>query len=131
VVVNALSAGEKRSFPYLGNVPTVRWYSGAAAVVVAAALQQVLHNLYTGEMLRKIAALYGHPERYVLASPPELLDFVGIRQAMQENDQEDCVVIYPDPPLSSHETLLLTDNDARLLFITPTQLPILKAFDRD
>lgn len=130
VVVNALEKGEKRSFPYLGNVPTVRWNKGGEANVLAAAMDQVLKNLYTTCLLKKIAALYGHPERYVLASPPELLDFVEIRRAMKEQAEEDCVVMYPDPPLGNREIILLTDSDARLLFITPTQLPILKALTR-
>lgn len=130
VVVNALMKGEKRSFPYLGNVPTVRWYPGNEAAVLVAALEQVLNNLYTNCLLKKIAALYGHPERYVLASPPELLDFVEIRRAMKEQGEEDCVVVYPDPPLGNREIILLTDSDSRLLFITPTQLPILKALAR-
>nr|GEW82229.1 hypothetical protein [Tanacetum cinerariifolium] len=114
VVVNALEKGEKRSFPYLGNVPTVRWTEGAEANVLAAAMDQVLKNLYTTCLLKKIAALYGHPERYVLASPPELLDFVEIRRAMKEQAEEDCVVMYPDPPLGNREIILLTDSDARL-----------------
>lgn len=130
VVVNALVKGEKRSFPYLGNVPTVRWNEGDEARVLAAAMEQVLRNLYTNCLLQKIAGLYGHPERYVLASPPELLDFVEIRRAMKEQAEEDCVVVYPDPPLGNREIILLTDSDSRLLFITPTQLPILKVLSR-
>lgn len=127
VVVNVLTKGEKRSFPYLGNVPTIRWYEGSEAAIVAAALEQVLSNLYTNAVLKKIAALYGHPERYILAGAPELLDFVEIRRNMREEQEENCVVVYPDPPLGSRELMLLTDSDSRLLFITPTQLPIMKA----
>ena len=127
VVVNVLTKGEKRSFPYLGNVPTIRWYEGSEAAIVAAALEQVLSNLYTNALLKKIAALYGHPERYILAAAPELLDFVEIRRNMREEQEENCVVVYPDPPLGSRELMLLTDSDSRLLFITPTQLPIMNA----
>ena len=127
VVVNVLTKGEKRSFPYLGNVPTIRWYEGSEGAIVAAALEQVLSNLYTNALLKKIASLYGHPERYILAGAPELLDFVEIRRSMRDQKEDNCVVVYPDPPLGSRELMLLTDSDSRLLFITPTQLPIMKA----
>jgi hypothetical protein len=130
VVVNAVERGERRSFPYLGNVPTIRWADGIQAEVVDLALEQVLNNLFTQQSIEKFCAYHERPQQYVLAQPPELLDFAEIRQSMRKEGKEDCVVIYPDPPLGNAESLLLSDNDARIVFLTPSSLPILFALSR-
>lgn len=130
VVVNAIERGERRSFPYLGNVPTIRWARGLEAEIVDLALEQVLNNLFTHQSIEKFCAYHERPQQYVLAQPPELLDFAEIKRKMREEGTEDCVVVYPDPPLGTAEMLLLSDNDARIIFLTPSSLPILFALSR-
>jgi len=48
LVVDALKQGEARSFPYLGNTPTVRWLDGPACIDAAIGylLREVLRTEY-------------------------------------------------------------------------------------
>lgn len=125
VVVNAIEKGERRSFPYLGNVPTIRWDGNNADEVVELAMNQVLYNVHSKLLLRKQSDMYGHPDRYLLSNSPELFDLVHLKRLMEEDDVDNCVVLYPEPPLGTEELLLLTDSESKIVFITPAFLPIL------
>lgn len=124
VVVNAIASGERRSFPYLGNVPTIRW-DGSCASIVDLALEVTLGNFFTKEVLTKQAELFGLKHNFVLASYPELFSIVGIKQILKKDNLQAGVVLYPDPPLGNEELRLLNDMDDRITFITPLQLSAL------
>jgi hypothetical protein len=137
VVVNAIREGERRSFPYSGNVPTIRWDSGAVPetseavtakceAVVGAVLQEVLRHTYFQQHSEDIVKLYGIREpAYVLPNPPELLTCLMLK-AKHQQDRPEPLIIYPDPPLGTQELRLLNDFDAGIRLTTLSMLPLLE-----
>lgn len=121
VLVNALTNGEKRSFPYLGNVPTKRW-DGDNKTIVNLALEAALTNFFIKEALDKQAKLFKISHDFILSNYPELFSIIGIKQKLIESKKEAGIIIYPDPPLGNEELKLLNEMDDRLSFVTPLQL---------
>jgi hypothetical protein len=128
LVVNAVKLGEQRSFPYLGNVPSVRWPLPAPLsddlayeIVLGLLLKEVLRQAYFLEHVENLRRLYGIPtDLRVTARPPELLTAV---QWQQEHRRP--VYLYPNPPLGTQEVRLLRQFDPELNLITPTMLAAL------
>ncbi len=123
VVVNAVSEGEERGFPYLGNVPTLRWdpekphNDRRLSQVLALLLREVLRDAYFREYLDALGALKHSGGGYaVLPRPPEL---VTLRSARKSN-----VLLYPDPPLGDEEVELLAEHQPRTRLLTPTLLAL-------
>lgn len=124
VVVNAIKDFEKRSFPYLGNVPVMRWKKDFE-IVVQRALYQILYQLFSELVLKKSIALY-FPNRNdveYIASSPELFNYVDIIRQQKEKNLKKLYIIYPDPPLGTEEIQLLNDIDNEVEFLTPILLP--------
>lgn len=124
VVLAAVENRETRSFPYMGNVPVVRWRGEASlAAVVAALLGEVLRNRYFPLRVRAISKhhVIGALDQ-VLAYPPELLTVLAYRADLREKGQTLVRYIYPDPPLGSEELQLLRELDPDVEPITPTLL---------
>ena len=82
VVLAAFDRGEPRSFPYIGNVPVVRWHGNESLpVVVAALLREVLRARYFPRRVEAICRLHGlQPARQVFAYAPELLTALIFRR---------------------------------------------------
>jgi hypothetical protein len=128
VVVAAFNRQEVRSFPYLGNVPVLRWpcipadkdarqkadiNRASAVAAVDLLLKETLRHLYATVLLRRVAVAGDR----IFARPPELLSL------LQAKDAE--TVLYPDPPLGQEELALLSGTDV------PTTTPFLRlAADR-
>jgi hypothetical protein len=91
VVINALTGNEVRSFPYLGNVPELRW-NGRPEAAVDLLLKETLRHLYSGLALDE----WKQPGDRVFLYPPEHLTTVGLPPGTR--------VLYPDPPLGKEET---------------------------
>lgn len=121
VVVAAFSRQEVRSFPYLGNVPVLRWPcihpdtsdGEKAAINRAAAVAAV--DLLLKESLRTLHAtlLLEHAAQtgdQISARPPELLSLLRAKGA--------ATVLYPDPPLGREELDLLRETHV------PTTTPL-------
>lgn len=126
VVLHIIKEGEKRAFPYLGNMPTTTMLEDEALGfyrVVNLTLYQVLNNLY---QLNLLSGYKNHVEKRentnytVLSSPPELFNFLEFKKA-NENGKK-LVVLYPDPPLGVEELLVLNELDPEISFITPINL---------
>lgn len=121
VVLAAVEGREARSFPYMGNVPVVRWHGEATLpTVVGALLGEVLRNRYFPKRVEAIFrhhALGTHPQ--IFAYPPELLTVLAYR-----SDDGATVgrYLYPDPPLGTEEIELLHQFDAGVDPVTPTML---------
>jgi len=125
VVVNNISKGEKRAFPYLGNMPTtvltedelVSFYR-----IVNLTLYQVLNNRYQLILLAQYSKLIDSSKYSILgiSSPPELFNYVHIKQLSFENKK--LIVLYPDPPLGIEELDILNELDKDIVFTTPTNL---------
>lgn len=121
VVVNNVSKRERRSFPYLGNVPTIRWKNNFEDIIDLA-LIQVLTNCFAQLSLEKHIKIYNLNQKYRcirLSSPPELFNYIDILRISQDNSSETVLVLYPDPPLGNEELKILNEVKDDITFITP------------
>lgn len=125
VVLAAVERGERRSFPYLGNVPVVRWH-GAESLpeVVGVLLREILRNRYFPRRVLAICRLHSlNPGNQVFSYPPELLTALLCRSdLLAEPGASRGRLVYPDPPLGSEEIELLRRLDPALDPVTPTIL---------
>ena len=133
LVVNALESGERRNFPYLGNVPTIHW-SGSNRPVVALrivfqAIREALRFLHNRACLNVMwtstprnsaddQTPNASTQEVILATAPEAITLS--RYPAPASGKQ--VFVYPDPPLTVPEREVLTAlRDAD--FVTPlTQL---------
>ena len=100
VVVHAVQEGEPRSFPYLGNVPVVRWQNRAQNVIDALE-REALRQRYATAVLE----MEKEEDDVLLPVGPELLTLLG--------RGTDRTFLYPDPPLGEEELILIAETGAR------------------
>lgn len=124
VVLAAVEVGEHRAFPYLGNVPVVRWRGKSSLpTVVTALLREVLRARYFPRRVEALCRLYGlDPEHQVFAYPPELLTALTYRHDASNAGRPVGHYLYPDPPLGTEELELIHLMDPSLKPVTPTTL---------
>jgi len=115
LIVDALESGEPRSFPYGGNVPTVRWQFAdpkvdARRVINRAALEALrfTHN-------RAVLEGAAEPGEVILPAPPEA---VTLANEYPDGDTEK-TFLYPDPPLGREELQVLQQLRPKARFLTP------------
>lgn len=129
VVVHDIKNGEKRSFPYLGNTPTIKIQEDEADSffqIVNLTLYQVLNNLFQIELLESFQKHFpiDKTEFISISSPPELFNYIDIFKRKEEIKQR-LVILYPEPPLGAEELKILNEIDKDISFITPILLPTL------
>jgi hypothetical protein len=127
VVINAVTIGEDRLFPYLGNAPTVRWPFGSGRrceVVIDTALREVLRNAHFLEHVRTLKIAGFLPETCVqVGTAPEMLTYRNLLKAKRCDRTKPSVLLYPDPPLGDEEIEVLEDlNPSNVIFTTPTAI---------
>ncbi|MDV3936900.1 hypothetical protein CMT78_03860 [Elizabethkingia anophelis] len=127
VVVHNILNGEKRAFPYLGNMPTT--VIGKKEVVgfykiVNLTLYQVLNNLYQNRLLEGYSNMNADENNIikVITSPPELFNFLDIKTYKEDLGNKKLIILYPDPPLGLEELNILNELDEDVEFITPINL---------
>ena len=116
LIVDALQSGEARSFPYGGNVPTIRWpfredpRVDAHRVIDRAVLEALRfkHN-------RAVLETAAEPGEIVLPSAPEA---VTLAHEHGEGETEK-IFLYPDPPLGREELQVLQPLRPKARFLTP------------
>jgi hypothetical protein len=106
VVVDALKEHEIRSFPYLGNVPRLRWANDPVAGVDLL-LKETLRDLHTRLLLERSRR---RGDR-LFTRPPELATLVGIKPGAN--------VLYPDPPIGVGECRRISRLNVK--FATPLE----------
>ena len=106
VVIDALNGYETRSFPYLGNVPRIRW-DGDPQKGIDLLLKETLRHLHDTAVLNRRK----ETDDVVFARPPELATLVGMRREL--------TVLYPDPPVGIGEQKRL--SKVGVSFVTPLQ----------
>ena len=126
IVVDALSDGEPRNFPYLGNVPTVHWsgtdhlkgedraaaHRMAAERIVGRTVREALRFKHNRAKLT-VTATEGE---IVLASAPEALSLAWHKNETLDAPQR---FLYPDPPLTRDEVKILEELRPGAIFTTP------------
>lgn len=128
LVVNAVTQGEERLFPYLGNAPSVRWRGDDAKscrVVMDAAVREVLRNVYFLQHVRTLKTAGLLPNTCIeVGTAPEMLTYRNLIRAKKCEWQKPAVLLYPDPPLGDEEIEILEDlnpsTPSNLKFVTPT-----------
>jgi hypothetical protein len=122
VVIDAIEEGEARSFPYIGNVPTIRWRAGEPGrteAVIGLVLREVLRAEYFQQHFEDLRGLFDVPEAVrALPRAPELLTCLALRAQTGKVPY----FVYPDPPLAAQEVELLSELDPNLRLTTPTFL---------
>ena len=139
LVIDALKKGEARSFPYLGNTPTIRVPMSYDAdgipsigpegfnVIVGYLLREVVRaehfRLYVDKVKQQIRAVTDE-ERDIKGLPyaPELLTALEVKKQHTSTATPIPLYIYPDPPVTAAESDLLTELDPRQAWSTPTIL---------
>lgn len=116
LIVDALQSGEARSFPYGGNVPTVRWQFREdprvdADRVIDRAVLEALRFKHNRAVLETAA----EPGEIVLPVAPE-----AVTLANEHGEGEtDKTFLYPDPPLGREELQVLQQLRPMARFLTP------------
>lgn len=121
-----IKKGERRSFPYSGNFPTITWNNNFEEIINLI-LSQVISDKYNELYLKSIVKMYDLEKQYsclVLPKAPELFNYIDIENLKEENKEvKSLIVLYPDPPIGIEELSLLNDVDKKIKFITPLLLP--------
>lgn len=123
VIINALENGEKRSFPYCGNVPTIRWIASDSYCqkAVGMILLEVLRHKHFLDIYSIIVQSHSISKKCLpFPSTPELLTCVHILAQLDEER----ILVYPDPPLGSEEIELLKEFSPKIIPLTPTLLAV-------
>lgn len=113
LVVDALSHGEQRSFPYGANLPVLRWSKDTnqeeeARKIINRAVLEALRFKHNRAQLQAMA----EPGDRVLPSPPEAL-------TLADSPPDQNVFLYPDPPLGREELDVLVKLRPTARFETP------------
>jgi len=124
VVLDALEKGEKRSFSYLGNTPSVRWWQDRSAhgmeALLGVLLKETLRFRHFPIRVSDICRAHGRPNpHHVLPAPPELLTVLRVRDAEIAGHR---LLVYPDPPVGTEELRLVSELVPDLEPVTPTTL---------
>lgn len=126
VGVMDIKKGERRSFPYSGNFPTIIWNNNFEEIINLI-LSQVISDKYNELYLKSIVKMYDLEKHYsclVLPKAPELFNYIDIENFKEDKkDVKSLIVLYPDPPIGIEELSLLNDVDKKIKFITPLLLP--------
>jgi len=127
VVVHNIKSGEKRSFPYLGNAPTIKFSNNNFSDIIDLTLSQVLVNVFNQFNLEKIRKLYISDifDIMKLSSPPELFNFPDILKEKRNSKKDNFFVLYPDPPIGINELSVLSEMNNQIKFLTPIELSTL------
>jgi TIR domain-containing protein len=122
VVLSAIEGGEARAFPYMGNVPVVRWKGeDSLSEIALGVLREVLRARYFPLRVRSLASVHGIDlGDQVFAYPPELLTALLLREDGEEHASRR--YLYPDPPLGTEELRLIHSLDPAIDPVTPTIL---------
>lgn len=129
VLVHNITRGEKRSFPYLGNIPTIKFLNDNFEDIIDLTLFQVLINIFHKLNLEKVTKLFVGKDKNMfelLSTPPELVNFRDLLTIKAEKASgKSFSVIYPDPPLGNAELKVLEEMKSSMRFLTPIQLSAL------
>ena len=106
VVINAVTTNELRSFPYLGNVPEIRW-NGDPNKAIDLLLKETLRHMHSALTLQS----WKQPNDQLFLYPPELLTSLNL--------PENTTILYPDPPLGKEEIYTLEKHHIHV--VTPLE----------
>lgn len=112
--VDAFSSKCDRVFPYMANIPSIR-FTDNWDEIIALMLRTALDWQYQERYLRKLCANYGIKDSAVEPTVPELL-------AIHKRHRNDEMVLYPEPPIGLEELDVLISSFEDKKFVTPMQI---------
>ena len=114
ILVNVLNGVSSRTFPYLGNMPKIR-FNGKWDDVIILLLRTALDQYYEKEYLEQLVMKCDLQNTSILPVPPELMNLINIEDNIKS-------ILYPEPPLGREELEVLNKNGKITSFVTPSQL---------
>ena len=126
LVLNQFEDGERRSFPYLGNVPHLHYpkpnnekeYKELQLLVILNLLSEDLRLRLSNLAIKALTNHLELKDKIIFDYPPELLTVLNLE------NEDSSLIIYPDPPLGIAEQEVLRSLKPSLTFLTPTSLPL-------
>lgn len=112
--VDAFSNKCNRIFPYMANIPSIR-FADNWDEIIALMLRTALDWKYQEKYLKKLCANYDITDSAVEPTVPELL-------AIHKRHQNDELVLYPEPPIGLEELDVLVSSFVNKKFVTPMQI---------
>ena len=107
LVVDCLETVDERALPYLGNVPVIRMNPNLRDRIEQIAgllLDEVFKDFLWRCRVERLRQ--SHPQVMFMARPPEMLSLSSLPHSTVEPKR---LIVYPDPPLSTEESCLLSD----------------------
>ena len=107
LVVDCLETIDERTFPYLGNVPTIRMNPDSCSElgqVTLYLIDEVFKSFLWQCRVEHFRAVY--PQVLFLSRAPELISLTGVQQRTSGQWRS---IVHPDPPLRSEELRLFSD----------------------
>jgi hypothetical protein len=124
LIAHAVQYGEKCSFPYLGNAPTIRFDPEKGPdfdALLGQMLVEVLRNNHFRQHFEDLRSLFGLGSGVrALPQTPELLTLLEIRSDPKSQDIK--TIVYPEPPLGEHLLDILRRFTPALTVTTPVLL---------
>ncbi|WP_195196372.1 toll/interleukin-1 receptor domain-containing protein, partial [Phocaeicola massiliensis] len=90
ILVNVLNGVSSRTFPYLGNMPKIR-FNGKWDDVIILLLRTALDQYYEKEYLEQLVMKCDLQNTSILPVPPELMNLINIEDNIKS-------ILYPEPP---------------------------------
>jgi len=113
VAIDCLKKFEKRSFPYMANIPRVKLNNNYKDIVYQLLLETI-RLYYQSRFIKYMMSLFFKEHSpTIFSSSPELLTLV------YRQDEPNNTIIYPDPPLGNEELRVLESFNSSYSFYTP------------
>lgn len=106
LVLDALASATPRLFPYLGNMPVVRWREDTAKVVTCILLE-LLRTYHLKSVFNTLSSTEKCPPSFGL-HPPDLLE-TALSTTLPDDQKfgidgtSSDILVYPDPPIKPNE----------------------------
>lgn len=114
IAVSLINGEVKRNFPYLGNVPLIR-YDENWSDVINLLLRTALNQYHQKALLDILKTETANLNFEILPFTPELFSFSIL-------SPDTTCVLYPEPPLGTEEIDLLRKLKNEIRFLTPMQI---------
>lgn len=115
--VELFSKGCCRLFPYMANIPCIRFsdnWNEIIALMLRTALDWRYQKAYL-KNLKNLNEIYKDSHFGIEPTIPELI-------SIHHNHKEDDIILYPEPPVGLEELEVLNESFENKRFITPMQL---------
>jgi hypothetical protein len=124
LIMHGVRIGEKCSFPYLGNAPTIRFDPAAGPElekVLGQLLVEILRNIHFRQHFQDLSGLFElEGEVRALPQTPELLTLLELQSDPKGRDVK--TIVYQEPPLGEHLLDVLRRFAPDLTVTTPILL---------